>query len=869
MTRTLRRFVVVLTVVLALQFLAAGVAFADLDSLPADGIYGTTETNPNPPPEDASYADHWWRQGWGTSLRPQVSLNPPESVETSVDGVIVGMLYTVDQSAATLINASTPQNYDFSTWGGTSNNAGPFGPGQDGSFDLFTIATDAGASPEGIWYLHYKYVSTFRASTRTLHMPFKIDHTAPKKVDGVTISTSVSGAPIADETTSALTSSARAVVKWQGEEHDTLSLVATSGTAYYQVLVDDEPYVPESDSSPEQGRIYSAPWWPHPSAITLEHMPSGRHKVTVIAVDRATNKSVESTPVYFHSDPDTPTISWLTPTGNTLVPSSKLLSVKASDAAGDPRVVFTINGSSIATLTAPPYSVDPDMSAYTTITPIVIGATVTDSFGRSVTTTRAVTWEPSGVAGLVPTAELDIVSGGLGVSSTNPSYPFAAGDVDSDRKGWGNSLNPDFTLNYPPQAEGILYNVVTTTSTIDVSHPQNYYRASKPAGTHTANTLDMRGIYDYPPASGWRSVPVPGAQNPIEGTWYFQFVFYDRQGNVSARTYQGGFGIDVTPPSAPTGLAVAPTLGSTPSTNTTTIPGSRVHISWDASSTYDTLSGVSYYKLILDGEEIIPEDGIVWELPNGIPNAATLENLTPGRHTISVRAVDRATNVSAARSITVYCDPDTPTIAITSPSGSKVGVKPTLAASAFDQGGVASVVFRLDGTTVGTYTSAPYTGTVNLSSFAAGDHTLSATVTDRYGRQATASKTVTLDKTPLVLNSFSRTPKIFYPIRRDRYYDYSYIRFKLSKASNVKITIKKSSGATARTLYKTARAGTLETVKWDGKWSSNGKAQKGTYYYYLTATDAAANSVASARLTTYIRDYQLVRRGGGVKVIRR
>jgi hypothetical protein len=178
-------------------------------------------------------------------------------------------------------------------------------------------------------------------------------------------------------------------------------------------------------------------------------------------------------------------------------------------------------------------------------------------------------------------------------------------------------------------------------------------------------------------------------------------------------------------------------------------------------------------------------------------------------------------------------------------------------------------VFTLDGTTVGTFTSAPYSGSVDLSGFASGSHTLSATVTDRYGRQATASKTVTLDRTALVLSSFSRTPKVFYPIRRDRYYDYSYMRFKLSKDSNAKITIKSSTGTIVKTLYKTARAGTYETVKWDGKWATDGTARVGTYYYYLTATDAAANSVASSKLTTYIRNYQLVRRGGGIKVIRR
>jgi flagellar hook assembly protein FlgD len=97
----------------------------------------------------------------------------------------------------------------------------------------------------------------------------------------------------------------------------------------------------------------------------------------------------------------------------------------------------------------------------------------------------------------------------------------------------------------------------------------------------------------------------------------------------------------------------------------------------------------------------------------------------------------------------------------------------------------------------------------------------------------------------------------------------SYIRFKLNKAVTAKITIKNSSGTTVKTLYKTARANTLETVKWDGKWASDGKAKKGTYYYVLTATDSAGYSVTSNRLTTYIKNYQLIRVGSGIRVIAR
>ena len=74
MTRTMRRvfLLAALTTVLCLLPLAG--AYANLDSPPANGVLGTSNTNPSPMPSDPQYATMWWRQGWGNSLRPQMSL---------------------------------------------------------------------------------------------------------------------------------------------------------------------------------------------------------------------------------------------------------------------------------------------------------------------------------------------------------------------------------------------------------------------------------------------------------------------------------------------------------------------------------------------------------------------------------------------------------------------------------------------------------------------------------------------------------------------------------------------------------------------------------------------------------------------------
>jgi hypothetical protein len=438
-----------------------------------------------------------------------------------------------------------------------------------------------------------------------------------------------------------------------------------------------------------------------------------------------------------------------------------------------------------------------------------------------------------------------------------------------------------------------------TTATIDTTHPVDIggfayvldhslvTSLSRPGDTSTpvytayapaedGSTGDVTPIAeDGADLNGWvhrLTTPywIAGMHDPIEGVWYLHAHTVTARWDSIAPPDPAGkdttvhFGIDVTPPSSPTHLnPVGPIV------NGNTVNSSVCDFTWDnpgyTGEEYDTLSGDAKWRIYLN-DTLVRTFRNVLAWPEG---SATMENLEPGKNTVQVSVIDYAGNESERSTFRVYSDPDTPTVSITSPSGSYIGVKPTLTATASDVGGVASVVFKVDGIAVGTFTSAPYSGSVDLSSFAAGSHSLSATVTDRYGRQVTVSKTVTLDKIPLVLNSFSRTPKTFYPIRREGYYDNSYIRFKLNKDSNAKLTIKNSSGTTVKTLYKTARAATYETIKWDGKWSSDGKAHVGTYYYYLTATDAAANSVASSRLTTYIKNYQLVRSGGGVKVIRR
>jgi hypothetical protein len=278
-----------------------------------------------------------------------------------------------------------------------------------------------------------------------------------------------------------------------------------------------------------------------------------------------------------------------------------------------------------------------------------------------------------------------------------------------------------------------------------------------------------------------------------------------------------------------------------------------------ATDTYDGLSGVAYYRVFLDGAPVVPDEadaqGRVWEIKGLGLGGVTIENMPIGRHTLSVSAVDRAGNEGPTASTVFVCDPDVPTISITSPTGGTIGVHPLITVAAADLGGIQSVVYRLDGTAIGTALSAPYSLTPDLSGFASRPYTLTATVTDTYGRVRVATAYVTLDKTALNLSVGKVSPNPFFPIRREGYKDNQTVPFSVSKSASVTLYVTSSTGAVVRTLSKTLNGS--GSFVWDGKWSSDGKAHIGTFYYQLRATDSAANVTWSGKTATVIRNYEL------------
>jgi hypothetical protein len=96
--------------------------------------------------------------------------------------------------------------------------------------------------------------------------------------------------------------------------------------------------------------------------------------------------------------------------------------------------------------------------------------------------------------------------------------------------------------------------------------------------------------------------------------------------------------------------------------------------------------------------------------------------------------------------VSVTVDNTPPSVSISSPTGGTVTGTITVSGNASDSNGIASVLFRVDGLTIGSAdTTAPYEVSWSTASVANGSHVLTAVATDVAGNQATsAGVTVTV-----------------------------------------------------------------------------------------------------------------------------
>ncbi|PKQ30352.1 MAG: hypothetical protein CVT60_00690 [Actinobacteria bacterium HGW-Actinobacteria-10] len=455
-------------------------------------------------------------------------------------------------------------------------------------------------------------------------------------------------------------------------------------------------------------------------------------------------------------------------------------------------------------------------------------------------------------------ADINDLPSPIASSATNPD------DVNDPgswwRRGWGNSLTPEFTLSVPsadPTVLGMIYTVDRNPGTeIDETMVDAYDIAWDPEGTWLTHTLDIRGIYGSNPAL--LAATETGARLPFEGRWQFHWSFFNAA-QVATRTITGDFGIDVTPPLPVTKLVARPYVSYAGPTDGVWFDSRRAYIVWEDKE-YDQLSGTAAYEVWVNDKRLefdADSPRYVYHLDHAY-TAATLEDLPPGKNKIAVKTVDRATNTAPPTVTYFYSDPDVPVVKITKPAaGGYVGKNGLFTATATDGAGIQSVRFYIDGVLVFTDTVAPYEFAKDMSVYANGTHEIKVIAKDMFGREVADVRDFILDKTPAQLLYVSDSPDPFYPVLIDGYKDISTVNFWSDERVYAYVYYYNSNGSlfTGRS---GARASGWSQFYWNGRNLEN-EVGLGTYGYRVVLVDRAGNQTVGGLQTTTIRDYELVR----------
>jgi len=477
-------------------------------------------------------------------------------------------------------------------------------------------------------------------------------------------------------------------------------------------------------------------------------------------------------------------------------------------------------------------------------------------------------------------------------SSTNPGVGLDWWRVSSITQdattypsvSWGKSLFPDLNMALPPdtvlrddesvtsdRVNSIMYRFRRSWAPFDamaIGFDQtsvDYHWGYEVVENKIHTTYDVLGRYSNSPTM--YAATAAGQRLGFEGVWTLDFAYEGWSpslgANVVSPSYQTLFGIDVTPPLPVTKATVKPYPTYVGPTGIW-FPQTYGVAMWEDKE-YDALSGVGAYEVKVNGVAL-PD--YVYHGPLTYTEAS-LEQLAPGKNTITITPVDRATNKGPAVTTYFYSDPDAPVINITSPAVN--GLVPrmaTFAATATDGAGIQYVQFYLDGSLVGTDKTAPYALSKDMVSYANGTHSLMVKTKDMLGREVSATRSFTLDKTPPSLTSVSDSPDPFYPILTDAYKDYSYVSFYVREKVYAYLYVYRADGSLFA--KRSAPRGPGWTgLSWDGI-GPGGNKGIGTFRYRVVAVDTAGNQTWSGNYYTTIRNYELVRVApNAVKVVPR
>lgn len=267
---------------------------------------------------------------------------------------------------------------------------------------------------------------------------------------------------------------------------------------------------------------------------------------------------------------------------------------------------------------------------------------------------------------------------------------------------------PAVTLDAPTDGAAISgTSSLTATATDDTAVASVTFRVD---GTVVATDTTA------PYSAGWNSATVANGTHTVDA------VAADAAGNSTTSTAAS---VTVSNAAAPPTVAItAPSSGATVS--------GQVSVAASATST----TGITSVEFRADGATIATDTTAPYSTTWSTTGVAN------GAHTLTAVATagDNQSTTSAPIGVSVTNDSAPPTVSVTSPAdGATVSGAISLAATATDDTAVQSVVFKVDGATVGTDTAAPYSVAWTSGSVANGTHTITAVATDTSTNQTTSS----------------------------------------------------------------------------------------------------------------------------------
>lgn len=430
-----------------------------------------------------------------------------------------------------------------------------------------------------------------------------------------------------------------------------------------------------------------------PYGLTLDTtaFANGPYTLTAIAVDAAGNPGIVTRPITISNvivpPPDTsaPSLVITSPASGATVSGTVTVDATASDNIGVSSVQFKVGSTVIGTDTSFPYSTSLNTGAFVDGS-LTITAVVSDAAGNITSATRSVM--VSNVIVPPPDVSAPTVSFSAPASGATVSGSMTVSATASDNVGvtsvqfkiGSTVIGTDTSSPYSATLDSVAYANGSQTLTVVATD------AAGNAGTAT------------------RSITISNVAAPVDDE-HPEGTFTSPAANA---TVNGTITISMTATDATGVASIQFKVGSTVIGTDTTSP---------YSATFDTTT-----------------------VTNGVYVITATATDTLGNFAYFTRSITVANNAPPPPA-----DVTAPTVSITSPlNGATVSGSTSLQATASDAVGVTSVVFRVNGSTIATDTSSPYSATLDTTSYSNGSYTLTAVATDAVGNQGTATASITI-----------------------------------------------------------------------------------------------------------------------------